>query len=80
MSPGHPFYTRLKGPSAAEGAPRFKEIVWRVELTDSMVAHPHARLTLAIEQPRTPQQIGWSLDERPLGIQLSSLVLERGSA
>jgi hypothetical protein len=42
-----------------------------------LVAQRNAQLTFVIDDPRTPLAVGWSNDERQLGIHLRSLMLEQ---
>jgi hypothetical protein len=71
-----PLYARATSNPAAQGAARFKAIVWRIKLPPVELAQRDAQLVLVIEDPRSPLEVGWSLDERPLGLHLRSLMLE----
>jgi hypothetical protein len=71
-----PLYLRLMTHAGTHGAPRFKEIVWRIDLPSGIVRRQEAQLTLAIDEPHTPLEVGWSLDQRPLGVHLRSFKLE----
>jgi hypothetical protein len=42
-----------------------------------LVAQRNAQLTFVIDDPRTPLAVGWSNDERQLGVHLRSLMLEQ---
>jgi hypothetical protein len=53
-------------------------IVWRIQLPFRVVARRDAELTLVINEPRSPLDLGWSSDERRLGIHIRSLALEQG--
>jgi hypothetical protein len=48
---------------------------WRVHFPSSALAGGGFRLTLLIAEPHTPLALGWSTDDRPLGIQISGLAL-----
>ena len=48
-------------------------IVWRVELPSHVLAAGTAKLTITIDEPRSPLAVGWSSDERPLGLHVRSL-------
>jgi hypothetical protein len=72
-----PLYWRFAVPAAAYGAPRFKELLWHIDLPGGGLAlQATAKLTVEIPDPRTPLDLGWSQDDRPLGIHLRSLRLE----
>jgi hypothetical protein len=74
----YPLYWRLTTPANVRaGVPGLKDIVWRIELPVDVVARRHAHLTFVIDEPRTPLAVGWSDDQRELGIHLRSLTLER---
>ena len=49
---------------------------WRIELPTPVPANGAVDLTLAVAEPRSPRELGWSGDERPLGILVRSLTLE----
>lgn len=49
---------------------------WRIELPTPVPADGAVDLTLAVAEPRSPRELGWSGDERPLGILVRSLTLE----
>ena len=50
---------------------------WRVELpADAWAAH-EIQLTLLVEEPRSPLDLGWSEDDRDLGIHVRSLAVEQ---
>jgi hypothetical protein len=71
-----PLYVRLMTHPDAPGAPRFSEITWRIELPLGVTSGSDTQITLVIDEPHTPFEVGWSRDERPLGIHLRSLKLE----
>ena len=48
---------------------------WRVELPPGLLSAGSAKLTIAIDEPRSPLAVGWSADDRPLGLHLRSLTL-----
>jgi hypothetical protein len=78
-----PVYERLAARAASHRRiARLTEIVWRIRIPSSVVAQRSAHLTFVIDEPRTPRALGWSDDERELGIHLRSLKLEErhGSA
>jgi hypothetical protein len=52
--------------------------VWRIQLPFRIFAQRDAELTLVINEPHSPLDLGWSSDERQLGIHIRSLKLERG--
>jgi hypothetical protein len=73
-----PLSRRLTAPTAVQRRIlRLTEIVWRVQLPFRLVAQRNAQLTFVIDEPRTPRAVGWSDDERQLGIHLRSLMLEQ---
>jgi hypothetical protein len=73
-----PHYLRLTASAALHTRlSRLNEIVWRIELPCDVVARRAAQLTFVIDKPRTPLAVGWSNDERELGIHLRSLTLEQ---
>jgi hypothetical protein len=47
--------------------------LWRVALPPSVVGSGTAELTFLIEEPQSPIALGWSTDDRPLGIHLRTL-------
>jgi hypothetical protein len=49
---------------------------WRIELPTPLPADGTVDLMLALAEPRSPRELGWSEDERPLGILVRSLTLE----
>jgi hypothetical protein len=73
-----PLYPRLTAPAAGHRRiSQLTEVVWRIQLPFRLVAQRNAQLTFVIDDPRTPLAVGWSNDERQLGIHLRSLMLER---
>ncbi len=70
-----PLYRRLA--ASQTHISRLTETVWRIQLPSRVVAQPRAQLTFVIDEPRTPLALGWSHDERQLGIHLRSLMLEQ---
>ena len=48
---------------------------WRVELPPRVLSAGSANLTITVDEPRSPLAVGWSTDERPLGLHLRSLTL-----
>ncbi len=48
---------------------------WRVEVPPSVLYAGSADLTITVDEPRSPRAVGWSGDERPLGVRLRSLTL-----
>jgi hypothetical protein len=69
-----PLYLQLTAPPATTGAPRLKEVHWEVALPAGFEAD--GQLELAVDEPNTPRDVGWSNDDRPLGIHLRSLRFE----
>jgi hypothetical protein len=49
---------------------------WRVELPPYVLAETKADLAFLIEDPRTPLELGWSGDERLLGILVRTMTLQ----
>jgi hypothetical protein len=47
--------------------------LWRVPLPAQIVASGKAQLTFLVAEPRTPVALGWSTDDRALGIHLMNL-------
>jgi hypothetical protein len=47
--------------------------LWRVALAPQVVSSGTAELTFLVEEPRSPLALGWSTDERALGIHLRTL-------
>jgi hypothetical protein len=64
-------------PVAARSFPLRHLRMWWVELPARVVADGKADLSLRIHEPRTPLSLGWSLDERRLGILIRSVELQR---
>jgi hypothetical protein len=50
---------------------------WRVDLPATALRDGELELTLNIDAPRSPVELGWSSDDRRLGIHLQTLALER---
>jgi hypothetical protein len=76
----YPFYRRLTTPAAPRaGVFGGNSLVWRIELPRDVLARRNAQLTLVVDEPRTPRALGWSDDERELGIHLRSVTLEHVS-
>jgi hypothetical protein len=48
---------------------------WRVELPPHVLSAGSVNLTIAVDEPRSPLAVGWSTDDRPLGLHLRSLTL-----
>ena len=55
---------------------RLIETTWRIQLPAHVVARGNVQLTFVVDEPRTPLSVGWSDDERQLGVQLRSLRIE----
>jgi hypothetical protein len=53
---------------------------WRIELPSRIVDDGRARITLLVEDPRSPLALGWSADERHLGILLNGVAVEKVGA
>jgi hypothetical protein len=49
---------------------------WQIELPSPVPADGEVELTFEVEEPRSPQALGWSDDDRKLGILLRALTLE----
>jgi hypothetical protein len=49
--------------------------VWRVEFPAGALPTGNALLTITIDEPFSPLAVGWTTDERPLGVHLRSLTL-----
>jgi hypothetical protein len=66
----------LNGQRASARDFSFGDPEWRIA---SPVASPrdgYVNLTFIIEEPRSPRAVGWSADERPLGLLVRSIALE----
>jgi hypothetical protein len=50
--------------------------VWRVAFPSSPSLGEVVELVLIVDEPHSPRALGWSQDDRPLGIQITSLTLE----
>ncbi len=48
---------------------------WCLELEPRMLSGGTAKLTITVDEPRSPLAAGWSSDERPLGLHVRSLTL-----
>jgi hypothetical protein len=49
---------------------------WRIELPVQVPADGEVDLTLMVEEPRSPLELGWSADDRRLGILVRAVTLE----
>ena len=49
---------------------------WRIDLPSRTWVHGRTELTLVVPEPRSPFSLGWSADDRELGIFLGALKLE----
>jgi hypothetical protein len=67
-----PTYRRLTAPYGGRQA-------WHVELPPEALAERAAEVTFEIDEPLSPLALGWSPDDRPLGILLHSLALKRST-
>jgi hypothetical protein len=52
------------------------EVPWRVELPSHAWAGGRSELTLRIDEPHSPFALGWSTDDRPLGVHVRSVQVE----
>jgi hypothetical protein len=50
--------------------------VWRIDIREQVLARRTAELVLAVHEPRSPRELGWLDDPRPLGLHLSALSFE----
>jgi hypothetical protein len=66
----------LNGKRAAARELGFGEPEWRIESASPAPVDGNVDLTFIIEEPNSPRDLGWSGDERQLGILLHSLRLE----
>jgi len=75
------FYQRVAAAQAVrKGISALTEIVWRIELPFPVDTQRNSEIAFLIDEPHSPLDLGWSHDERPLGIHLRSLRLEQGNA
>jgi hypothetical protein len=67
----------LNGARAAVRELGYGEPEWRIESPASVPPGGEVDLTLRIEEPNSPRELGWSDDDRRLGIFLRTLMLEK---
>ena len=53
--------------------------IWWIPLKAGVVDSGHVDLALVVEAPRSPLAVGWSPDDRRLGVLIRSVALERAS-
>ena len=63
--------------SAREFAFAHRAIPWRLELPASAWDAGRIELSLGVDEPRSPLMLGWSEDDRPLGIHIRTLSVEQ---
>jgi hypothetical protein len=51
----------------------YREYVWRFTLPEEALERQSANVTLVVHDPRSPTSIGWSGDDRPLGLHLRAV-------
>jgi GT2 family glycosyltransferase len=73
----YPLYWRWISVASPADVSHLQEILWRIDLPAEVTARGGGLLTFVIPDRRTPRGVGWSDDERELGIHLRSLGLER---
>jgi hypothetical protein len=56
----------------------YREYVWRFPLPEQALERQSADVTLVVHDPRSPTSVGWSGDDRPLGLHIRAVSL--GSA
>ena len=66
----------VNGEHAAAREFSYGDPQWRIELPALMPADGEVDLTLMIEEPSSPLELGWSADERRLGIFVQAVRLE----
>jgi hypothetical protein len=66
----------VNGERAAARDFRFGDPDWRIESPAPVPADGKVDLTLMIEEPSSPHELGWSEDDRQLGLLLRTLVVE----
>jgi hypothetical protein len=66
----------VNGERAAVRALRYGDPEWSVASPLPVPADREVDLTFEIEEPRSPRELGWSSDERRLGILLRTVMLE----
>jgi hypothetical protein len=66
----------VNGEGVAAREFRYGDPEWHIQLPAPLLADGEVDLALEIEEPRTPIELGWSADDRPLGILLRALRLE----
>jgi hypothetical protein len=49
---------------------------WRIDLPADAVNAREIELMFVVDEPRSPMQLGWSTDDRRLGVQIRDLTLE----
>jgi hypothetical protein len=80
VAPGESLTVRLLLDEHAVATRNFREPeadpVWRVELPDEIKERRTAMVTLEVEEPRSPDAVGWFVDPRPLGVHLRAVALE----
>jgi hypothetical protein len=66
----------VNGEHIASRELNFGDSDWQVELPAPAPAEGKAELTFEVDEPRSPLELGWSDDERPLGLLLHSVALD----
>jgi hypothetical protein len=51
----------------------YREYVWRFTVPEEALERQSANVTLVVHDPRSPTSIGWSGDDRPLGLHLRAV-------
>jgi hypothetical protein len=76
--PGSPLRVRLRvnGEEVAARELNFGDPDWQVELPAPAPAGGNVELTFEVDEPRSPVKLGWSEDDRPLGLLLHSVALD----
>ena len=49
---------------------------WRIALPERLHREGQVELTVLVEEPRSPLNLGWSTDDRPLGIHIQTMTVE----
>jgi hypothetical protein len=67
----------LNGEPAAARDFKYGDSEWRIESPAPVLADGDVDLTLMIEEPRSPLELGWSGDDRRLGLFLRALTVKK---
>jgi hypothetical protein len=66
----------VNGERAAGRAFKFGDSEWRIASPAAVPPDGRVEITLVIEEPNSPRALGWSADDRPLGILVRAIAVE----